>query len=159
MVATTLALRYHEGSGSAEPVAVYERSIRVAGEVFLNKDRGLLKKVDAAILQHECEALSDIFERRAFHLYLACDEDEMLRRVYARNRLSERFLRSKRLVELKTDMDAWALAQGYEVMDTTDLSPDEVAAALVDWEARGCPAPEPLLSTAEEAAGSSRTSP
>jgi deoxyadenosine/deoxycytidine kinase len=95
VVNASLARRYQQSSaemarGWFSPVRVFERSLRVAGEVFVEAGRNIMDEVDVSILQHMAATLSNIFEGDATHVYLSCSAEEMLRRVRSRDREAER---------------------------------------------------------------------
>lgn len=96
MVNASLVRRYHDSDLEMRskpcPVRIFERSLRVAGEVFVESRRDLLDEVDASILKHMAKTLSDVFEKDAHHVYLFCDASTMLERVRSRDREAERNL-------------------------------------------------------------------
>jgi deoxyadenosine/deoxycytidine kinase len=78
--------RTHRGQGG---VTIYERSMRVAREVFLESSRALLAPEDYTFLYELAEYGEKAYEASALSIYLACGEGEMMDRVKARGRVSE----------------------------------------------------------------------
>ena len=80
---------------------VFERSIRVAGEVFVPYGQDRLSRLDLCVMQTAASQLSDAYEKDAHHVYLYCSEAAMFNRIVERGRSAERHLRSdSRLFQL-----------------------------------------------------------
>lgn len=73
---------------------IFERSIRVAGEVFVPFGRGCMSPLDLCVMQAAAGELSDAYEKDAHHVYLYCSEPAMFNRIVERGRSAERHLRS-----------------------------------------------------------------
>jgi deoxyadenosine/deoxycytidine kinase len=75
------------------PVAIFERSMKVAAEVFIEDTGDQLDPIDRQLLLDQCQLGADTYESDATHVYLSCTDKEMLDRVHGRGRKSERHLR------------------------------------------------------------------
>jgi deoxyadenosine/deoxycytidine kinase len=83
-----------QAAAAASPgVRVFERSIRVSREVFVEEAKGLLDQEDLTFLYRLCAYGEETHEKQAVTFYLACSYTECLRRVRSRARPSEENLR------------------------------------------------------------------
>jgi deoxyadenosine/deoxycytidine kinase len=87
-VLLTLLERYEELSGHL-PVAVYERSIRAARDVFLGRQRGVIRPEEFTFLWQLGSFGIRRYETGAWSIYLKCCEEETLERVRRRARPAE----------------------------------------------------------------------
>jgi deoxyadenosine/deoxycytidine kinase len=89
VVALTLLERYERFTGIGG-VVIYERSMRCAREIFLEANAHLIEKEDASFLAGLCKYGERTYETGAETIYLHCTEEEMLNRMEARGRPSEK---------------------------------------------------------------------
>jgi deoxyadenosine/deoxycytidine kinase len=78
-----------------DQAAVFERSMKVAAEVFIELNKDVLTAVDFTLLQEYCHVGQRLFEdsSKSKHVYLTCTEQTMLNRVFQRDRKAEKYLR------------------------------------------------------------------
>ena len=81
--------RYAIAEERSEVVKVYERSIRVAREVFIEEGRKFLSDCDHSLMADLCKIVESVYERGAFSVYLYCEKDDMVGRVLSRARPAE----------------------------------------------------------------------
>jgi hypothetical protein len=92
-VGTSLIQRYLFSSGDVCLTKVYERSIRVANEVFLEFGGSMLEPKLLYLMQEQARLMSDLFECGAKHIYLKCSPGKLVERFRRRGRESERLFR------------------------------------------------------------------
>ena len=85
--------RYTKAESSLAPAKVFERSLRVARDVFLEEYRHLCALPEYFILRDLCTWGVEFFEREIPAVYLTCDNSTMIERVLSRGRPSERAMR------------------------------------------------------------------
>ena len=88
-IINTLLERYILAEQRPETVKLYERSIRVAREVFVEEGKSLLTDCDYTIMTDLCKLVESVYERDVFSVYLYCEKDDMVRRVLSRARPAE----------------------------------------------------------------------
>ena len=143
-VLLTLCERYQEHSESESPV-VYERSLRVAREVFMAQSVREMGIDDFAFLSALSRFGERLYETRAFFVYLSCTDKEMVERISARDRESERNARSEggrmrrgkklildffsfdKMLLLKRVMDVWGSSTCHLQLSTSGKTPEQVA--------------------------------
>jgi Deoxynucleoside kinase len=92
-VVLSLLERYEASSRSSAPVQVYERSIMVSREVFVEAVKDLLDVEDRTFVSRLCAYGEAAYEGEASRFYLSCSDGEMTSRVRGRARPSEANLR------------------------------------------------------------------
>lgn len=89
----SLLERYTTASALTAPVKVYERSLRVARDVFIEEYRHLCMLPEYFQLRDLCSWSVKHFETDIPSVYLTCDTGTMIQRVMKRDRTSERAMR------------------------------------------------------------------
>ena len=92
-VVQTLLERYTLAGSNQAPVKVFERSLRVARDVFIEEYRHLCSLPEYFQLRDLCSWGVSFFEKEIPSIYLYCDNTTMIERVLKRGRPAERAMR------------------------------------------------------------------
>jgi deoxyadenosine/deoxycytidine kinase len=88
-VINSLLRRYTIAENNPGVVTCFERSIRVAKEVFMTTNSHWWSMPETQQLQDLASWAVEHFEKDIHHVYLKCSSDRMLERVLARRRAAE----------------------------------------------------------------------
>jgi deoxyadenosine/deoxycytidine kinase len=126
--------RYHLAKAIAEKkmTVVYERSLCVAREVFIQHSAHLLDPADLYILRNMSMVGEQTFETALKKVYLTADDVVILDRIRRRDRPAERPISDQFLLDLKHRMDKWAHETNLRVIDTTRMSVEDVALKVLE---------------------------
>jgi deoxyadenosine/deoxycytidine kinase len=146
----SLLERYRESGAGAGAVILYERSLKVLREIFLEERRDQIRAEDFTFLHDLSRFGENCYERDVVSVYLSCSDQDMLDRIRQRGRKAEEKAswvnegcqlnyslislspRYGRLLVLKRKMDEWATRNCVASIETSGVPLDEVARRLVD---------------------------
>lgn len=134
LIASTLCKRTSEAEAFLEShgdkVAVMERSIS-SSFMFLRANKTIINSLDYEIIVDLLETLSSIHNQSALNICLTTDINTVLARLCGRGRKGEDNIDVQYLVQLNRMMDEEARARSWAIIDTTSLTPEEVAERII----------------------------
>jgi deoxyadenosine/deoxycytidine kinase len=86
-VLLSLLERYRLSEG--EGVKIYERSLKVSREIFLEERRGVIRTDNYTFLHDLSLYGENCYERNVVSVYLSCSDQDMLDRIRKRGRVAE----------------------------------------------------------------------
>jgi len=134
VVLVSLFRRYQLGKSVADKklAVVYERSLAVAREVFIQHSSHLLDPADLYILKNMSIVGEQTFETDVKKVYLTAADEVIMDRIRRRDRPAERAVPDRYLLQLKHRMDRWAADSDLRVIDTTRMSVEDVASKILE---------------------------